>query len=105
MDHPQQLELDGSHFSHSDTAGWLIRSGASGGQELREMMNTEVGSGSSFLAFALLLWERRLRGGGGGGGGACVSFWPPQSFSGLTPQTSIRRPLQVYLSRDGFFHI
>lgn len=28
------------------------------------MMNTEVGSGGSFLAIAPLLWERRVRGGG-----------------------------------------
>lgn len=37
-------------------------------------MNTEVGSGSSFLAFAPLFWERRL-----GGGGARIFFQPPHT--------------------------
>lgn len=98
MDHPQQLELDGSHFSHS---GWLIRSGASGPGAARD---DEHGGGK---------WEQLP--------GIRPSPLGPVSFSGLlTTQTiflrsdprptpsrlnSIRRLLRVYLSHGGFSHL
>lgn len=104
MDHPQQLELDGSHFS--DSGRHRLADKIQGVGVLScEMMNTKVGSRSSFLAFTPLLWERRL---GGGGGGARIFFQPPHT-DGLsrpdprpTPSrlSSIRRLLQRVFTSD-----
>lgn len=65
------------------------------------MMNTEVGSGSSFLAFAPLLWGPYL----------FSSLLARKIFLGSDPRptpsrlNSIRRLLRVYLGHGGFSHL
>lgn len=88
-------------ISHTQASRLADKIRGCGGQELREMMNTEVGSGGSFPAFAPLLWERS--------GQMRRGQYRFSSFLSLVRLqkwlNSFRTPWQVYLRRGDFPHL